>query len=478
MRDLIVSAFIIGFLPTSFRRPFIGLLLFTLLAYMRVQDLTWGFARFQRWSFYVAIITLAGFFLGPGPKRFMLPDLRNYIMILLTICVGVSLVFSGKVEGMADVSRYIEYLKIIGVALFTTGIVKNRDYLLVWIIALSFGFFGVKNGVAMIVSGGSLVIWQGPGGMLADNNDFALALTMGVPLLFHLGLAERRKLMKRAMLATVPLTILTIAATHSRGAFLALTCAIMVLVWRSRNRVAGIAMFVLLGTLAFLAAPQSYKDRIATIGKFDQDSSALGRLAAWNVARNMITARPLTGIGFDKFLQNYRVYDRSTTPGGAAGEGIIHVAHNSYLQIWAECGTPAFLLYLSLMALTYLDLWRVRRLAREHYHSSWILSYTTMFEASFTAFVVGSFFLNRAQFDLFYHFVAVVTVFGTIARKEMEDPSAFTADVRTSGRRGALELVRARGLARAQRDAHRPPASRGFDRPPRPDGFGPALGGA
>lgn len=473
MRDLIVSAFIIGFLPTSFRRPFIGLLLFTLLAYMRVQDLTWGFARYQRWSFYVAIITLAGFFLGPGPKRFMLPDPRNYVMIGLTVCVGLSLVFSGEVEGMDDVSRYIEYLKIIGVALFTTGVVKNRDYLrvLVWIIALSFGFFGVKNGVAAVLSGGSLVIWQGPGGMLADNNDFALALTMGVPMLLHLGLAERRKLMKRAMLATVPLTVLTIFATHSRGAFLALSCASLVLVWRSRNRVAGIATFLLLVVAAYLAAPQSYKERLLTITKYEQDSSALGRLAAWHVARNMIVARPMFGTGFDKFTRNYVAYDRSTTPGGATGDPIVHVAHNSYLQIWAECGTPAFLLYLFLMALTYLDLWRIRRLARDRYYSSWILSYTTMFEASFTAFVVGSFFLNRAQFDLFYHFVAVVTVFGVIARKEMEDPTAFTADVRVPGRRSALELVPARGFARA-------PGSSGFDRPPRPDGFGPALGGA
>jgi len=74
LRDLFVSGFIIAFLPTAFRRPFIGLLLFTLLAYMRVQDLTWGFARYQRWSFYVAGITLAGFFFSSGTKRFMLPD--------------------------------------------------------------------------------------------------------------------------------------------------------------------------------------------------------------------------------------------------------------------------------------------------------------------------------------------------------------------------------------------------------------------
>ena len=472
IRDLFVSGFILAFLPTSFRRPYIGLLLFTLLAYMRVQDLTWGFARYQRWSYYVAIITIAGFFLSSGPKKFMLADLRNYLMILLGVWVGLSLLLIGAFQSKFEISRYVEFLKIIGVALFTTGLVKNRDYLrvLVWIIALSFGFYGVKNGIAGVLSGGSLVIVDGPGGMLADNNDFALALTMGVPMLLMLGLSERRKLMRRVMLGTVPLTIITIAATHSRGAFLALTCTIMVLVWRSKNRVAGIAVFVLLGIGAFIAAPQSYKDRIASIKTYEQDASAMGRIAAWNVARNMIKAHPFFGVGYDKFQQNYRDFE-SAGPDGQRGTGQTHVAHNSYLQLWAECGTPALLLYLALIGLTYLDLWRIRKMARERYHASWILSYTTMFEASFTGFAVGAMFLNRAGFDLFYHFVAIITVFGVLARREMEDPTSHTAEKSVPGRRGPLELLRSRGLARRDRRS-------GFDGPEPREGFGrgPALG--
>ena len=59
MRDILVTLFVLGVLPLCFRRPFIGLLVFSVLAYMRIQDLTWGFARFQRWSFLVAIVMIA-----------------------------------------------------------------------------------------------------------------------------------------------------------------------------------------------------------------------------------------------------------------------------------------------------------------------------------------------------------------------------------------------------------------------------------
>lgn len=445
MRDLIVSLFIIGSLPTCFRRPFIGLLMFTLLAYMRLQDLTWGFARFQRWSFYVALITLAGFLVSRGDRRFMSGDIRNWMMVGLIVLVGGSLVAGGYTTAF-DLSIYIDFLKVIGVALFTTGVVRNREYLriLVWVIALSFGFFGVKSGLASILSGGNLKIIQGPGGMLADNNDFALALCMGVPLLLALGWVDPRPLLKRAFLIMVPLTGLTIMATHSRGAFVAMSATVAVLVWRAKNRIAAIAVALMIVVAGVLVAPRSYVERLWTIREYETEGSAKGRLDAWKVAFRMIESNPVLGVGFDKFQRNYKRYDPNALTEDGSNEGT-RVAHNSYLQIWAECGTPAFLLYMGLIVLSFLDLWRIRREAERLYFSSWILTYATMFEASLTAFVVGSFFLNRAHFDLFYHFVAIIAAFGAIARTEMEALRAHPTRSSSSGSpgdRGPLQWVR------------------------------------
>lgn len=464
MRDVLVALFVLASLPTCFRRPFIGLLMFTLLAYMRVQDLTWGWARYERWSYYVALATAIGFVLSSGKKRFMLPDLRNWAMVALIVLVGASLLASSWLS-KRDFANFVEYVKIVGVALFTTGIVKNRASLriLVYVIALSFGFYGVKNGLAFILSGGGLKIIDGPGGMLTDNNDFALALCMGTPLILHLGLSERRPLLRRVMLCIVPGMLMTIVATHSRGAFLAITLTFVVLVWRSRNRVAGFALFALIAIAGALAAPKSYYDRISTLKTYQEDGSAVGRLEAWKVAGRMIAARPMLGVGYSKFQQNYKNYDHNptvTASGETDAEGT-RVAHNSYLQIWAECGTPAFLLYLYLIAASFIDLWAVRREALKRYYSSWILSYATMFEASLVAFTIGSFFLNRAQFDLFYHFVAVVIVFGKLAREAMADPLAHPEHASAGG---PLVQVRTPGFGARERRS-------GFDRPREAGGF-------
>ncbi len=356
--------------------------------------------------------------------------------------------------------------------MFTTGVVRTRDHLriLLWVIALSFGFYGVKNGLAFIISGGGLVIIQGPGGMLSDNNDFALALCMGIPMLLHLALPEKSTLVRRATLAIIPLMVMTIVATHSRGAFLALGVTTILLVWRSPNRVAGFALLFFLGIAGVLAAPKSYKERIGSIGSYEEDASARGRIEAWKVAGNMIVANPFLGVGYAKFQYNYKNYDPKafTYNEGTGDQAGTRVAHNSYLQIWAECGTPAFFIYLSLIGLSFFDLWGVRREAKKRYHSSWILSYCTMFEASLLAFVVGSVFLNRAQFDLFYHFVALIVVFGRVARESMaESPSIDSG----SASRSQLQHVRPRGFGSR-------PEPGGFDRAPRAGGFdkGTAFG--
>ena len=158
MRDIIISLILLGLMPACFKRPFVGLCVFSWLAYMRVQDLTWGFAREQRWSFFVAALMYSGWFFSKDRKPFFVRgDIRNWMMILLVILMGIGVLLSENRTAFAaseQFSRYVEFFKIVLVALFTTGIVsdKERLRLMVWIIGLSLGFYGVKNGIGGILS--------------------------------------------------------------------------------------------------------------------------------------------------------------------------------------------------------------------------------------------------------------------------------------------------------------------------------------
>jgi probable O-glycosylation ligase (exosortase A-associated) len=342
-------------------------------------------------------------------------------------------------------SRLVEFAKIVGVAIFTTALVYKPAHLriLVWVIALSFAFYGVKNGLAGILNGGAQIL-QGPGGMLEDNNDFALALCMGLPFLVQIGASERKPELRRAVYCMVPLTMLTILLTQSRGGFLALGTMTLLLIWRSKNRGAALVGLALAGGISLFFLPDSFYERMQTIGEYESDSSAKGRIAAWHTAINMALHRPLFGVGLSKFQSAYPLY-----ASGLENESA-RATHNAYLQIWAECGTIALLLYLFLILASFFALWRVRARARQLYSSSWILNYTAMFEASLIAFVVGSAFLSRAQFDLFYHLVAIIACFEAIAFAEMR---AAQAPQPSTTRGGAFRLLLPSGFARPREHA-------------------------
>ncbi len=414
LRDLIVFAIVLLTLPSSFRRPFVGLLVFSWLAYMRPQDLCWGFARSMRMSFFVGLAILAGWWaFERGRRPFARWDLRSSLMLVLTLLVTISYSLA-KFQDEYVTRYYFEFLKIIVVALFTSGQVdsKQRFRVLTWTIALCLAFYGIKGGLFGLVTGGATIM-RGPGGMLEDNNDFALALVMNVPLLWYLGHNDRD--LPFARIGTrigIVLTIITILLTHSRGAFLSLCGATLWIAWRSKQLVrAGVSLVFL--AIAFLAlAPQSVLDRIATIGD-TKESSASARLTAWKVAFRMIEDNPFFGVGLRNFQLRYLDY-AEVSPEMRA-RATTYVAHNSYLQIWAESGSLAFGVYLLLLGSVFVVCRRVYRMGQLRRDLAWCLDYARMMEATTVGFMIGAVFLNRGHFDLLYHWLALVTSLSAVA---------------------------------------------------------------
>jgi probable O-glycosylation ligase (exosortase A-associated) len=425
VRDLLVLAIVLLMLPGSFRRPFVGLLLFSWLAYMRPQDLCWGFARTMRLSFIVGIAMVVGWWANEqGRRPFARWDFRSGALSVLTVFVTLSYL-SAQYWDQYTNRYYAEFVKIVVVALFTTGQVDTRQRLrvLLWTIALSLAFFGVKGGVFGILSGGRPIL-RGPGGMLEDNNDFALALVMNIPLLWYLGISERKlPWVKPCTQVAVALTIVTIVLTHSRGGFLALAATALWIAWRSGKLIRAVLLLAALVAAFLLAVPPEVLERLGSITDTGE-SSIQARFRAWAVALAMIASYPLLGVGMRNF--QYRYEEFSATPLGVGQQA--HVAHNSYLQIWAESGSLAFVCYLVLLASVFVVCRRVYRIGRVRPDLRWASDYSRMIEATTVGFLVGASFLNRGHFDLIYHWIALVTALGAVVgvalRSGAAEPSA------------------------------------------------------
>ena len=430
LRDLFVILVVLGALPYCLGRPFFGLLVFSWLAYMRPQDLCWGPARTMRFSLYVAVCMFGGWLVVE--RRPFLRTFSNTIwMYGIVLLVTASLFFNEIYWPERQISRWIDLLKVFAVAFFTTGMVDSRRRLtvLLWTIALSLGFYGIKGGLFGLAGGR---IQQGPGGMMKDNNDLCLAMCMNVPFLYYLGMSARDKLVRNACLFAVFLTAVTVVVTTSRGGFLTLAAVMMLLIAKSRHRIVGFTLGGIVALVFFLSLPADVWKRLETLRDPTREGSAAGRLHAWGVAWRMIKDNPLLGVGFENFLANFRRYDPAQQREAAKeGVGSVRVAHNTYLQIWAESGTPAFLCFMLGILFSVLLMRRLRRIAGAR-APPWIAPYTHMVEVSFAAFIVGGTFLNRAHFDLLYHLIAIAGVIWSVGIRELVAPGE-DADVGEAG---------------------------------------------
>jgi len=416
VRDVVVFSLFVILLPACFLRPWFGVMTFTWLAYNRTQDLTWGFARGLPISNSVAIAMIAGWLVWEfRPLSFS--DRRLKAMLLLLIVIGVGMAVNTLRWDLVG-KRYIELIKVIFVSLLTASLLINRRRLRSagLVISLALGFYGIKNGLHFLMGGGSIV---GPGGMLADNNDFALAMAMNLPFLWYMSdeVSDLRggKALRYFMRWAFFMTMLTIMSTGSRGGFLSMGVVIFFMAMKTRYKIPALIGMGFLGMIGLMMAPAEYIERLKSITEAG-DQSVQGRFIAWQVAFNMVKSRPFFGIGFYNMVWEFDRYTQGIDIPGGKIKG--RVAHNSYFQIWAETGSIALCLFLYMLLST---IFFMRKIGRRVKNTavSWLRNYTNAIEICLLGYMCGATFLNRAHFDMMYQVVAIATTIPVVMAIEL-----------------------------------------------------------
>ena len=154
MRDLIVTGMVFGLLPFVFKRPWIGILLWSWLSYMNPHRLTYGFAYTFPFAMVVGLVTI-GAFLFSKEKKEMVWSRETFVLLVF---VGWMLftTFFAFYPDKAWV-QWNEVWKIQLMTFLTVLMITDRQKLhwLIWVIALSLGFYGVKGGIFTILHGGA-----------------------------------------------------------------------------------------------------------------------------------------------------------------------------------------------------------------------------------------------------------------------------------------------------------------------------------
>jgi probable O-glycosylation ligase (exosortase A-associated) len=419
MRDVLIFAAVFGSLPFILRRPYLGILVWSVLAYLNPHRLSWGAAFDFRFSLVVGAVLLVAVVFSRERKRMIWTPL-TVTWLLFFAWTALTTVFAlDPVSAEQDWSRW---WKICLTSLLTLLLMRDhkRLHLLVIVIAGSLAFYGVKGGFFTLVTGGGLRVWGPPGTFLEDNNSMGLALILTVPLLRYLQLQAQRRWAKLALAACIGLTVVAILGTQSRGALLGVVAMGSFLIWKSPGRWRLALAAIVLVPVLWMFMPSSWHARMDTIGSYEQDGSALGRINAWWFAFNLAKDHPLTGGGFSTFTPElFEQY--------APDPDDFHDAHSIYFEVLAEQGFVGFGLFMLLGWLVFASCRRVASLTRDRPDLDWARTLCSMVQVSLVGYAVAGAFLGLAYFDLVYHLVALVVLTRALVEDELAQPREVTA---------------------------------------------------
>jgi probable O-glycosylation ligase (exosortase A-associated) len=467
---LLIAMVLVGSTGSLFN-PFWGLMLYYTLSVLRPQDLwDWAMPEPWPWSRMAAGAVIVGVFLNLSE---IWQRLRINLVPALLVLYGLLLTLSTLTAHDPGWSQHwlLEYAKVLLLA-FITCIVVHRFWhirTLAAVIVMATGYIAWEINYRYFFDGRLDIFHYGFGDL--DNNGAGLMLAMGIPFAYAFAVSASRWWM-RGVSALLGLVIIhAVLMTYSRGAMLASLIAMLWILWHHRPRLQAAAItLVLTVAVAFLAGPE-IQDRFMSTAEFSHDYSAQSRMSSWTAAVEIVKEHPLTGVG----IRNSNVYTHNY---GADHVG--RTIHSQYLQIAADSGIPAILVYLALVFSSLYMMSRCRRAVLDYaaeargLHSpdhddprlfqmeKVILSA----QASLLLFVFGSAFLSLEVFETPWLVMALASTLPRIVEHEL---AAMTA---------ALEIVEPPAPA-TQETLDEPPTPQQTPKKKRPSilRFNPALHG-
>jgi O-antigen ligase len=193
-----------------------------------------------------------------------------------------------------------------------------------------------------------------PSGAAGDPNYFSLAAVFCIPLGLYLAF-ERPSIWQRLFcLGCLSLIAIAVTLGASRGGLLGLLAVFLVVAFRSKRR--RIALVTALLLVPNLLLPNSPVQRLLVPSSGDT-RNADARTQVWMAGLRMIGQNPLAGVGLGRFKPQVANYQRSD-------QLVESLAHNTYIEVAAELGIPAFFVWALMYFSAFRLLKRVRRRAR------------------------------------------------------------------------------------------------------------------
>jgi O-antigen ligase len=307
----------------------------------------------------------------------------------------------------------LDFSKVLPLVIVIYGTVRSMKRLrrILFVQAASIAAIAITSIVNRHTSGGRL---QGAlFGVYGNSNDLALVIDLGLPLCLALALTTRSYWRKLAWTVAMLAMIYAVFLTASRGGAITLVVVALVCLWhfgvKSRRFYLLLFVSVAVFVVIWLHGGKALRERFeqtnidpATNNRSSTEASGSAQQRKELLFRSLeVTAEhPLFGVGPGNF---------------GAVSGVWLVTHNSYTQISAEGGIPAFLLYILIFWRGIVNLTDIRKYPKTGRE---IRLFSMALKGSLAAYLVGSFFASVAYLLFPYCLVAYTSVLRLIVQRD------------------------------------------------------------
>jgi putative inorganic carbon (HCO3(-)) transporter len=433
MRDFIVMAIIVGSAPLCLISPYFGVLMWYWVTYFNPHRFTWGFAYAFPVALVIAVPTLIGTVFARKSLRALLTS-EGLLLLALWAWYTITYIHATTVPffvgHMKDAQYEMSHVsKILLMSFVTILMISTRERLkaMMMVTAGSLGLLAVKGTLFGLRTGGESRVWGPPDSFLTDNNAFALAMNMCLPILYYLAREEKNRWMRLALRICFVCCILSVLLTYSRGGMLGLIAVLAAITLKGRHKIRGAGLILASIGLLITFAPGAWMDRMGQFAQGNLDTSADERLVSWGTSWHFAHDYPVTGGGFDALpdVNIFQRYELRPLPDGFPSSG----PHSIYFQLLADHGFVGLGLFLLLIGSCIRTLYRVRSAARRIPGARWLVAYTQMVEIAILAFLTSGAFLGFVYLDVIYQMIGVVVILKILirelalaARREQDEP--------------------------------------------------------
>ncbi|NIQ16231.1 MAG: hypothetical protein GTO02_18120 [Candidatus Dadabacteria bacterium] len=260
------------------------------------------------------------------------------------------------------------------------------------------------------------------GGFGNTTNEFAAFMLFMFPLPLCM-IQDEKSFVKKIIFTILSLIFVAcVIKTQSRGAFVGLVFVLLIIIWNFRKKIGLLILVFIIVLYAGINSSYEYRERVSSLRyeEVKEGKTGRGRIIQYKYSAELIKSYPFTGTGIGTFKLG-KIYLLGLNP---YTNDARQDTHNAFLELAAEIGLPALILYFFLILFSLRDIKFAENVFKSRKDFEKLSGMISGIKIGFYGFLISILFLSE-QYNLI---LAQCFAFSVISKMIAERSIITTAE--------------------------------------------------